>query len=229
MHMSSHIPQRLAELSAQPLLPESHVRFLYELRDSGVQPDVIYDVGACVLHWYSQAVQVWPHAVYHVCEAMHSVEFLYKQHDLKYHLGVLSNSDRRTVTFWQNDQHPGGNSYYKENEAHNPQVHEYFNAQHVRLMPTMTLDRVICQKGWRPPNLIKMDVQGAELDVLQGMCQVLPHVQHVILELQQVEYNQGAPQAPEVIDWLTQQGFTCAAPLFSNNGVDGDYYFRRMS
>ena len=227
--MSSAIQQRLAELSAQPLLPESHVRFLYHLRDQGVQPAIIYDVGACVLHWYSQAVQVWPQAAYYVCEAMHSVEFLYKQHGLNYHLGVLSNSDRRTVAFWQNDHHPGGNSYYKENELHNPQVHEYFNAQHRRLMPTCTLDRVITERGWPLPDLIKMDVQGAEADVLQGMQQVLPHVQHVILELQQVEYNQGAPQAPQVISWLEQQGFSCEAPLFSNNGVDGDYYFRRMS
>jgi FkbM family methyltransferase len=227
--MPDQITNRLAELSAQPLLPESHVRFLYDLRDQGVQPKVIYDVGACVLHWYSQAVQVWPHASYYVFEAMHSVEFLYKQHGLNYHLGVLSNSDRRTVTFWQNDQHPGGNSYYKENEAHNPQVHEYFNAQHRRLMCTQTLDRVVTSRGWPPPDLIKMDVQGAEADVLQGMCQLLPHVQHVILELQHVEYNQGAPQAPEVITWLAQQGFTCEAPLFTNNGVDGDYYFRRSS
>ncbi len=227
--MHSHITQRLTELSAQPLLPESHVRFLYHLRDQGVHPTIIYDVGACVLHWYNQAVQVWPQAQYYLFEAMHSVEFLYKERNLNYHLGVLSNSDRRTVTFWQNDHHPGGNSYYKENELHNPQVHEYFNSAHKRLMPCRTLDQVVSERAWPMPNLVKMDVQGAEADVLQGMQHILPHVQHVILELQHVEYNQGAPQADQVIAWLKDQGFTCAAPLFSNNGVDGDYYFRRMS
>jgi hypothetical protein len=48
----------------------------------------------------------------------------------------------------------------------------------------------------------------------------------VILELQVVEYNTGAPLRDTVINYMADQGFVCHG-LFSNNGPDGDYYFSR--
>ncbi len=74
------------------------------------------------------------------------------------------------------------------------------------------------------PDLIKMDVQGAEMDVLQGASEVLKTVKHVILELQTVEYNKGAPLKDTVIEYMDSIGFDCKG-LFSNNGPDGDYHF----
>ena len=225
--MKNAVEQRLEDLGQQRLLPQAHVDYLNHLKRSGTEPKVIYDLGSCVLHWYQEAKAVWPQARYCLAEAMPDVEFLYKQHGLDYHLGVLSNSDRRTVTFWQNVTHPGGNSYYRENQAHNPQVDEYFPESTKRLVPCRSLDSVIREKKWPLPDLVKMDVQGAEQDVLMGMTQTLPHVKDLILELQNVEYNQGAPLASSVVEWLDQKGFDCVAALFSNNGPDGDYHFRR--
>ena len=223
------IQQRLRELGSQRLLPQAHVQFLYDLKSQGVEPRVIYDMGACVLHWYNEASQVWPQAQFHVMEAMQSVEFLYQERSLPYHLGVLSSSDRRTVTFWQNDWHPGGNTYYQENPDVNPHVHEYFGDAHKRMYGTRCVDSIIQEKHWPWPDLVKMDVQGGEQDVLLGMTHTLPHVQHLILELQKVEYNKGAPLAHEVIAWLEHKGFDCVAPLFCDSGPDGDYYFRRRT
>ena len=74
--------------------------------------------------------------------------------------------------------------------------------------------------------MVKMDVQGAELDVLKGMKKTLKTVKHLILELQNVEYNKGAPLRGEVIDWLESNGFKYVE-LFSNQGPDGDYHFIR--
>lgn len=227
--MLSPKQQRLLELGQQRLLPQAHMEFLYHLRSQGVNPQVIFDIGSCVLHWYNEASQVWPQAKYHLLEAMDSVEFLYQAKGLPYHLGVLSNSDRRTVTFWQNDTHPGGNSYYRENQVYNPEVDQYFNNSHKRTLSARTVDSIILEKQWPWPDFVKMDVQGCEQDVLQGMTLALPHVQHLILELQSVEYNTGAPLAQQVVTWLDTQGFDCVAPLFCNNGADGDYYFRRRS
>ena len=224
--MNMTIQNRLSQLHSQRMLPQDHVRFLHELAAQGVQPAVIYDIGACVLHWYQEAVQVWPQAEFHVLDAQPSVKFLYESSGLKHHVAVLSDSDRRTVTFWQNDWHPGGNSYYPENTKINPES-QTSSPEHRTVRTCETLDSIIHKQSWRLPDLVKMDVQGSELDILKGMVHSLPHVQHLILELQTTDYNMGAPKADEVISWLKDQGFDCVAPLFCDSGVDGDYYFRR--
>ena len=157
---------------------------------------------------------------------MDSAEFLYKERGMKYHVGVLSDETGKEVNFYQNDVHPGGNSYYKENEEVNPDTVNYFNDNHRRKLKTVTVDAVSNLKRFPKPDFVKMDVQGAELDVLKGAVETLKDVKHVILELQVVEYNKGAPLKDEVIAYMDTQGFDCMG-IFSNNGPDGDYHFVR--
>jgi len=218
------IKTRLRELGSQRLIPKDHVDYLTALKAQGFEPQVIYDIGACVLHWTNESQRIWPNAETVAFEAMDSSEFLYKEQGLKYHIGVLSNETGNTVDFYQNDWHPGGNSYYRENEVVNPEALNYFNDQHKRILKTVTLNAVVNLKQFPLPDLIKMDVQGAELDVLQGASEVLKTTKHVILELQAVEYNKGAPLKDTVIEYMDSIGFDCKG-LFSNNGPDGDYHF----
>jgi FkbM family methyltransferase len=221
-----NIQDRLRDLGSQRLIPRSHVDYLAKLKNQGVEPKVIYDIGACVLHWTNEARRIWDRAEYVVFEAMDSSEFLFKERGLKYHMGVLSDETGKEVDFYQNDVHPGGNSYYKENEEVNPETVNYFNESHRRKLKTVTLDAVRRLKNFPAPDMIKMDVQGAELDVLKGAVETLSTVKHVILELQVVEYNKGAPLKDAVIAYMDTQGFDCLG-IFSNNGPDGDYHFVR--
>jgi FkbM family methyltransferase len=218
------IKARLRELGSQRLIPKDHVDYLAALKAQGFEPRVIYDIGACVLHWTNESRRIWPNAETVAFEAMDSSEFLYKEQGLKYFMGALSDVTGKEVEFYQNDWHPGGNSYYKENAEVNPEAPQYFNEKHKRVLKTATLDAVVRLKQFPLPELIKMDVQGAELDVIKGASQVLQTVKHVILELQSVEYNKGAPLKDTVIAYMDTIGFDCKG-LFSNNGPDGDYHF----
>jgi FkbM family methyltransferase len=224
--VDNSVELRLRDLSSQRLLPKPHVDYLQQLKDSGFTPKTIYDVGACVLHWTNEATQIWPESEIVAFEAMPSCEFLYKDKGIPYHIGVLSNESNKTVEFYQNDQHPGGNSYYIENSDINANSAFYFNETHKRTYQTVTLDAVFRLKQLPKPELLKMDVQGAELDVLRGAEEVLESVEHVILELQSVEYNKGAPLREIVIQYMYTIGFELVAQ-FTNYGPDGDYHFKR--
>ena len=223
---STAIETRLRTLGSQQLIAQSHTNYLTKLKEQGIQPAVIYDIGACVLHWTNEAKRIWPAAEFVAFEAMGSAEFLYKEQGLKYHIGVLSNESGKEVEFYQNDWNPGGNSYYQENAEVNPEAIKYFNDSHKRLLKTATLDAVVNLKRFPAPDLIKMDVQGAELDVLKGAEQTIKTAKHVILELQRVEYNKGAPLKDTVIAYMDSIGFDCQGE-FCVNGPDGDYHFVR--
>jgi FkbM family methyltransferase len=88
------------------------------------------------------------------------------------------------------------------------------------ILETTTLDEVA---GARPgPTFLKIDVQGAELEVLRGGEKVLAHCELVQLEVALVPYNEGAPTMLDVLAYMDERGFV---PLdicgFSRpNGLD---------
>ena len=219
-----NITDRLKEFSNQRLLPPNHVNYLKSLN---VSPKVIYDIGGCVLHWTNEAKRIWPNAEYVVFEAIPECEFLYKENNLQYHIGILSDKNNKEISFYQNVFHPGGSSYYRENEQISPQALNLYTDNNKKIYKSKTLDTVINLKKLPLPDLIKMDVQGAELDVLKGAEKALKHCKDLILELQIVEYNKGAPLKDEVINYVEQLGFKLISGLFSDNGPDGDYHFSK--
>ena len=227
VHMSSF--DRLMELSNQRLLPTTHVDYLYRMRQAGHEPKVVYDIGACVLHWTREAVNVWPSAKYFAFEAMPESAELFRHFNVPHVIGVFSAKDNQEVEFFQNTYHPGGNSYYPENTEVNPTANVFYEGATKRKVKTITLDTAVKAYQIPLPDLIKMDVQGAELDVLKGASEVLSNCRDLILELQAVEYNRGAPLNSEVIDYLKGIGFELINEgPFSNNGFDGDYHFSRL-
>lgn len=205
--------QRLKELHDMPLLPELHVNYLKRL---DCTPKVIYDIGSAVLHWTNVAKNIWPYSKFILFEAMDEVEFLYKDYD--YNLGVLSNIEKE-VEFYQRPMDPGGNSYYKE-------VGNFFTENDKVKKRTFRLDDVVINRGYPLPDFIKMDVQGAELDILKGADKCLDYAKDLILELQHKEYNIGAPQKETVIEYLNNKGFYLINNFISTE-VDGDYHFRK--
>ncbi len=73
---------------------------------------------------------------------------------------------------------------------------------------TRRLDDVVGQ--WRSGvsnAFLKIDVQGAELEVLAGGGGVLGGCSLVQLELAMLAYNEGAPLLPQVVEWMAGQGW----------------------
>ena len=53
--------------------------------------------------------------------------------------------------------------------------------------------------------LLKIDVQGAELDVLSGAERVLQNCEAVILEVSFFEFQKGIPQFYNIIDYMKKK------------------------
>jgi len=215
----------LKNLSDMSPIPESHILYLKKLKEEfNFEPEVIYDIGACVLHWTNESLKIWPNSTYYLFEGMDSVGFLYDEIGFEYHLGVLSDVDNKELIFYQSNESPGGNSYYKE-DSWATELH--YGKDSERIVKTITVDTVVKEKKFKLPDLVKIDVQGCEVDILKGMTETLKTCKHLIVELQHSQYNIGAPLNVESISFIESLGFELVTGLFTNNGPDGDYHFMK--
>lgn len=219
----NQVYENIIQLSKIDLMPKDHVKFLEKLKaEYGFEPRNIYDIGSAVLHWASHAKRIWPNSAIYLFDAFEPLKILYS--DYHYHMGVLSDVDDREVKYYQNDIMFAGSSYYKEL---NDQV---FPEQNYLLKKTRSLDSVIKEKKWNWCDLLKIDAQGAELDIFKGSKEVLEHVQYIIVELQFKQYNKDAPLSNETIDYLEKNGFELLERFCVNpSGFDGDYCFKKIN
>ena len=58
-----------------------------------------------------------------------------------------------------------------------------------------------------PPDILKLDLQGYELEALRGAEAILRGVAAVLCEVSFTDLYEGQPRGGEVIDWLTGRGF----------------------
>lgn len=70
-----------------------------------------------------------------------------------------------------------------------------------------SMDSVAAELELKPPIMMKVDVQGSELDVLTGARKILPSIDTIIIEASFVELYQGQALFDEIYDNLHSRGF----------------------
>lgn len=219
-------------------IPLNHIQYISKLSETfNFTPTVIYDIGSAVLHWTKHAKELWPNSTIITFEALREVETFYKQYGANYNIGVFSDTDEKEIIFYEHPLYLGGNSYYRENPQFSPASEKIYDADHMSHRHTSRIDTVAKKNNLPLPDLIKIDVQGAELDILVGMGDILKNVKHLIVELQHVEYNIGAKQVIESLPIIESYGFSLVPTslifpenknkYFCGNGPDADYHFIR--
>tara|TARA_R110002020_G_scaffold308462_2_gene524136 strand:+ start:6869 stop:8389 length:1521 start_codon:yes stop_codon:yes gene_type:complete len=216
---------KYVELKENPThygIPEDHINQLKKLRDGGFNPSVIYDIGSAVGHWREVALEIWPNAEIFMFEANEDLKEFYEYYGWNnYHIGLLSDKDDKSTNYYYNEEFIGGNSYYKENT-------DTYSEEKFRVLKSEKLETVIQRKGWPMPDLIKLDVQGAEIDILNGSGEILKYPEYIIVELQHLNFNEGALLAEESIGIIEKLGYELSEEKFSaaiDMEIDADYLF----
>lgn len=96
--------------------------------------------------------------------------------------------------------HMQGSSIYKETMGSEADGYQ-------REIQIRRVDDIIGQRKLRGPFLIKVDVQGGELDVLNGCPHALQETEVVVLEASMFEFMKGAPQFHDLIVYMKERGF----------------------
>lgn len=181
--------------------PRGMFEALRRARQRGVTVRQIIDVGAASGEWTRDCLRVFPDARYlliepiadHRCE----LEDLARRHpNVTVWAGAAgASSDRRTL-FLHSDQSSIYESEFGSGDSGPGTV--------VEVRP---LDSFLGSLLERPPDLIKADTQGFELEVLKGADRCLEHAQAVLLEVWFQRVYERAPLAHEVVSYLGDKGF----------------------
>ncbi|CAN5606057.1 N/A [soil metagenome] len=77
----------------------------------------------------------------------------------------------------------------------------------VKDYPITTLDKLIAHKKFPWPDLIKLDLQGAELQALAGATECLRRGQALLLEVSFIELQKGCPLLYDVVTFCHNAGY----------------------
>lgn len=202
---------------AQAVFPWSRKRLSPEekaylrLRQKGFLPAGIIDVGAYQGEWTNLVRRIFAGVPVLMVEAQQSKKARLEAicgRGISLASAVLGAEAGRTVTFYEMET---GSSYFEE-QSNAP--------RNASTYTTDTLDNIAA--GMTEPLFLKIDAQGAELEVLKGGEETLKRCELVQLEVAMLPYNKGAPTFFEVLSYMDKRDFV---PLdvsgFSRpNGID---------
>jgi len=175
---------------------------LNQLRINNYEIKTVYDIGANDGRWkYAHSNLFPPHSHFCMFEANPQIQLPNTENQTFFN-AVLSYEDDKTVTYYT--ANPGkentGNGYYKELTPN------YSLGNSIELK-TKTLDSLVKENDLPPPQFIKMDTQGSELDILRGGKETFKSAYGVICEVGIMQYNEGAPLFSDYISAFYEYGF----------------------
>ena len=174
---------------------------LENVRESGFFPTAIVDVGASVGGWSRMASSVFsnsrilmfdgnPDNDQALCDTVREIGSR-----SRYFITLLGSEKKDAVTFYKLGW---GSSVLPELTT--------FDRESVTL-PMNSLDDMVEGAGLQHPLLLKLDVQGFELEVLSGGESTLGISDVVIMETSLLPYNEGAPLFGDVVSFMSNRGF----------------------
>ena len=170
---------------------------LKNLISRGLQINVVYDIGAHKGRWTKQHASLLPNANFFLFEANKEHAEKLKSRGYRTFIGVLS-SDGEPAKFYK--KVGTGDSLYRENT-------QTYSEDSFEVVTTKTLHQVVTSEKLPKPDFVKLDVQGAEIDILKGAGDLLDGCSLLLAECPIVPYNLGAPELNEYLTYFKSKGF----------------------
>ena len=175
---------------------------LQNLKQKGFKPTHVLDVGAYEGNWTIDFLEVFADANVLMIEGQKSKANKLKEVEnkfpkVKFSINLLSSENGKSVSFYENETA----SHIDMNAT------GIDNLSNINIIKTKTLDTVIAESNFLFPQLIKLDVQGHELEVLKGGAQALAKADFCLLEVSLLDLGDSAPLFFEIQAYMDAQGF----------------------
>ncbi len=172
---------------------------LQNLKRIGFNPSMILDIGAYEGLWALEVLEVFPAAKVLMVEAQDSKESFLKAVKEKhpkvdYAISLLSSED-------------GAIKSFAENETASAVIKTEEPGRKYRNIRTQSLDVLLEKKNFPLPDLLKLDVQGHEMEVLKGAEGSLVHAEVCLLEISLLNLGEDMPLLADMVSFMDKKGF----------------------
>lgn len=172
---------------------------LMRIAKLGFNPELIFDVGAYQGDFTKFCLQLWTDTEVACFEVLPNKVTQLKQLELSNSSiqvipVLLGETSSEQVPFFQ---------FQSEGETASSVMKPQNSSILPKYYPMRTVDEIVnTHLNGRVPDLLKMDVQGYELNVLKGAEQSLDKIKVILAEVNLLDLYQDAPLLSELITWL---------------------------
>ena len=177
---------------------------LRQAQSMGFKPATVVDVGAAYGSFASQCVPVFPKARFLLLEPLVEYQPFLKEltESMPTAQCIMAAATAHQGEIVLN-VHPDlvGSSLFREVEK-DTDVNGL-----PRTVRAITIDGLLEETGAKGPFLLKVDVQGAELEVLRGAEKMLADTEYILLEVSLFRFFQDGPDFNDVVLYMKSHGF----------------------
>jgi len=183
--------------------------------DKNFSPTKILDIGANIGFWTKNVKSIWPDAEYTCIEAGPKYEKHLKEIANNCHIAVLGDSNKE-IKMYLREINKG--SKKKITYTKGSTVFGIFKDYEIRQM--QTLDQLVGKDAHF--DLIKQDVQGAEIMIMQGAPDIFTRAKYVIQEVNLYKDEQfpDMPTMNDMDEYMFQLGFDHSEIIEQKENVD---------
>ncbi len=195
MFLKSKIRRYLTRRLGVPEIPLA----LERLSQAGFKPTQIFDVGAYKGEFAQCCFEVWPNAKVACFEALEDKVLQLKQ---------LSEQDSALQVFpiLIGSETKDKVALHQAETASSVLSEQIDQSFPVTFHQMQTIDQIV-QENFRddPPDFLKIDVQGYELEVLKGAEKSLDKIQVILAEVNLLDIHKNVPLLSEIVTWLNDR------------------------
>jgi FkbM family methyltransferase len=180
------------------------INFFRAFKDCGFEPKAIFDIGSSHAGWSWEVSSVFPEAAFHLFEPLVDYKPSYQKGiagalgerpNLRIHKIAVGSSNGWTPLGTDEAGYSGSTLVTAPSEKY-PEMYR---------VPIRRLDSYVAELGLPSPDVLKIDVQGGEIAVLEGSGSLLQNVQLIQMETWlRRSYDGKAPLLHEIIGYLSR-------------------------